>query len=891
MTEPLNMDRQTASIALSESEERFQLIANHINQVFFIRDTSSGRFIYISPAYAIIWGRTCESLYQNPQAWFETIHPDDRPLVSKSLVGQFQENSVQQEYRIILPDGSIRWIMAHIQPVFEGTAKPLRHVGFAEDITDRKQAEIQLREMSTALSNAVEGIARLDEQGCYIFANEAYAHAVRYTPEEMIGMNWQKTVHPADLESVVADYQKMLSTGKVELEARGLRKDASVFDKQLFMISAYDSQQRFVGHYCFMKDISERKKAEEDLRQSDQKLRAIFDSTFQFIGVLTPDGIVIDGNRTALDAVGAELSDVIGRPFGETPWWTDFPEQQQQLQQAIARAARGEFIRFESKHIWADGSTAFVDFSLKPAFDEQGNVVMLIPEGRDITDRKLAEQKIREQAALLDIASDAIFVRNLNHHILYWNQGAEHLYGWSVAEAIGQKANKLLQENADQVLETVQSLLNRGEWRGEMRKVTKTGKEVIVEGRWTLVRDDDGQPKSILVVSTDITEKKQLEEQSYQSQRLESLGTLASGIAHDLNNALTPILALSQLITLQQPNLNARSQEMLKVIETSAKRGAEMVQQILTFTRGTGGKRISVEIPPLLRETIEIIQKTFPSSIEIHENIADQSLWLISADPTQFHQVLMNLCINARDAMPNGGKITISAENCYVDELFARISINASVGNYVLVTVSDNGTGISSEVRDRIFEPFFTTKAHGSGTGLGLSTVLGIIKSYGGFVRVESEPEQGSQFKIYLPMAEGTVNTIPQEQDLLKGNGEMVLIVEDDLAVQSANRSLLDSYHYKTLVASNGIEAVNIYKQYQQEIKIVLMDIMMPNMDGITAIHTIATMNPQVKIVAMSGLSLHRDAALAAGAIVFLPKPYTLEELVRSLYELVKIMP
>jgi PAS domain S-box-containing protein len=500
-------------------------------------------------------------------------------------------------------------------------------------------------EMNMALSHAVEGIARLDEQGRYIFVNEAYAQTVGYSIAEMIGMEWEKTVYPEDLEMVTAHYQDMLRNGKVELEARGIRKDASVFHKRLFMVTAYASLPdgtapgpQITGHYCFMKDISERKKQEAE---------------------------------------------------------------QQKAEADLLQSAR----------------------------------------------------KIREQAALLDIASDAIFVRDLNHKILYWNQGAERLYGWSAAEAIGQPANELLQEDREQISNCVRSLLEQGEWRGEMQKVTKTGQVAIVEGRWTLVRDEAGQPKSILVVNTDITEKKQRAEQYYQAQRLESLGTLASGIAHDLNNTLTPILALSQLIRLQQQNLDAKSQEMLKVIETSAQRGAEMVQQILTFTRGTGGKRIDVELMPILREAIEIMRKTFPPSIEIHEKISDQPLWLVSADPTQLHQVLMNLGINARDAMPNGGKLLLSVENFYVDELFARTVITAKVGSYVLITIADNGTGIPAEVCDRIFEPFFTTKAHGSGTGLGLSTVLGIVKSYGGFVQVISQPGQGSQFKVYLPKA------------------------------------------------------------------------------------------------------------------------------------------
>jgi two-component system, cell cycle sensor histidine kinase and response regulator CckA len=628
------------------------------------------------------------------------------------------------------------------------------------DLRAQKQAQMQLRELNTALSNAVEGIARLDEQGRYLFVNEAYASMVGYTPAEMVGMNWDKTVHPDDLAAVVADYQHMLRTGKVQLVARGIRKDTSVFYKQLYMISAYDDRQQFTGHYCFMKDI---------------------------------------------------------------------------------------------------------------------------------TDRQQAEQTIREQAALLDIASDAIFVRDLDHHILYWNQGAERLYGWSAAEALGQQANQLLQEDAAQLAAILPTLLDRGESQGELHKRTKTGKEVIVAVRWTLVRDEAGQPKSILTVNTNITDKKQLEEQFYQAQRLESLGTLASGIAHDLNNVLTPILALAQVMPLHQSNLDARSMDMLKIIENSAKRGANMVKQILTFSRGTDEDRTTLQVANLLREAIDMIQETFPPSITIHANIPDRSLWLVAADPTQLHQILMNLCVNARDAMPDGGTMTISAANFSVDRLFAQMSLNARVGNYVLITIADTGIGIPPAVRDRIFEPFFTTKEHGKGTGLGLATVMGIVKSYGGFIQVASEPGQGSQFKVYLPAAEGMVTKIEPGTELFQGHGELVLIVEDDLTVQSANQSIVESYNYRTLVANDGIEAIALYAQHQQEIAAVLMDMMMPNLDGITAIHTLITMNPQVKIVAMSGVPSNQSAALAAGAKIFLAKPYTLADLIRSLADLVKI--
>ncbi|MBW4622153.1 MAG: PAS domain S-box protein [Cyanosarcina radialis HA8281-LM2] len=1008
-------DRQQAEAALRESVGKYRLLFDSIDEGFIICDVifdESDRpvdifYVEANAAAVRMTGqelagrRTTDISPDFESEWFEILGRVARTGEALRMELPAAPLNTWYEFYAFKPKDANKDRVALVY----------------KDVTDRKQAEIELREMSAALSNAVEGISRLDDRGCYISVNEAYARMVGYAPADMVGMNWQTTLHPDDLEAVSAAYQQMLHQGKAEVEARGIRRDGAIFYKQISLIARYDERQQISGHYCFMKDISDRKRLEAELRQSEQKFRAIFDSTFQFIGLLTLKGIVLEANRTALNAIAAQPSDIIGQPIWETPWWNHSTQLQQQLQAAIVRAANGELVRFEAEHILADRTSAFVDFSLKPVFDETGKVIMLIPEGRDITarkqaesalylsqerlqlaiegsgdglwdwnivtgevylspewsamlgydvgelpghvstwerlihpddrpwvmerlnahlkdsaspysfeyrvqtksgtwkwignhgqvvvrdeqgnplrmaglhkditDRKEAERKIREQAALLDIASDAISVRDLDRTILYWNQGAERLYGWLAEEAIGQKANELLQTDPEQIPEIMHALLERGEWRGELHKVTKAGNKAIVEARWTLVRDETGQPKLILSVDTDITEKKRLEAQFYQAQRLESLGTLAGGIAHDLNNVLTPILTISQLLRLQQPDLNPESQEMLRILEDSTKRGANMVKQILAFTRGTGGERVALPVASVLEEVFKASERTFPKSLVICQDIPAEPLWLVAADPTYLHQVFMNLCVNARDAMPNGGVITLSAENCLVDEVFAQMNLNARVGNHVLITITDTGTGIDPEIRDRIFEPFFTTKERGQGTGLGLSTVYGIVKNYGGFVRVLSEVGKGTQFKVYLPAIEGSVRESDRTEALLLGNGELVLIADDDPAVQRVTQSLLEQYRYTTLLANDGIEAIATYAKHKKQIQVVAIDIMMPNMDGITAIRTMQKMNPQVKIIAMSGLSAQKEAAITAGARIFLSKPYTAQDLLKSLSDLI----
>ncbi|MDF5718634.1 MAG: GAF domain-containing protein [Rhizonema sp. NSF051] len=503
-----------------------------------------------------------------------------------------------------------------------------------------------------------------------------------------------------------------------------------------------------------------------------------------------------------------------------------------------------------------------------------------------LNERKQAEQKIREQAALLNVATDAILVRDLENKILFWNKGAEHLYGWEAEEALAQKANELLFKDKDSLkpLEALKTVLAEGEWYGELHKVTKSGREIIVSSHWTLVRDEDEQPKSILTVDTDITEKKQLESQFLRAQRMESIGTLASGIAHDLNNILTPILTAAQLLQIKLPNAEARTLQLLKIQETNAKRGAALVKQVLEFARGVEGKRTEMQVEHLLSEIQQIAKQTFPKSIEVYTDI-EPDLRSVSGDTTQLHQVLMNLCVNARDAMPDGGTLRICAENLFIDANYARMHIEAKSGYYIVITVTDTGIGIPPEIIDRIFEPFFTTKEIGKGTGLGLSTVIGIITSHDGFVNVESKIGLGTQFKVHLPAVLGTEMPPPQNIELPKGHGELLLVVDDEAPIRELAKTLLQTFTYKVLCARDGVEAISLYAQHKDEISAVLMDMMMPIMDGTITIRTLQKINPQIKIIAVTGLATSEQVATAMGSGVkaFLSKPYTAKELLNTI--------
>ncbi|MBD2516624.1 response regulator [Nostoc sp. FACHB-973] len=516
-----------------------------------------------------------------------------------------------------------------------------------------------------------------------------------------------------------------------------------------------------------------------------------------------------------------------------------------------------------------------------------GFVIDISEQQAALRERKHAEQKIREQAALLDITTDAILVQNLGNQIQFWNKGAEHLYGWMVEEALGKNANQLLyrKQNFCQLKNIQKTLADCGSWQGELHQVTKQGQEMIVASRWTLVNDEEGQAKSILIVNSDITEKKQLEAQFLRAQRMESLGTLASGIAHDLNNALTPIMMTMQLLEAKLPD--EKSHQWLAIMEKNVKRAADLVKQVLWFSRGSVGNFKTLQVRNLISEIENIVKQTFSRAIEIRIDIPTQNLWNIFGDATQLHQVLMNLCINARDAMPDGGILGISAKNFWVDSHYARMNIDAKVGSYVMITVSDTGTGIPREIVDRIFEPFFTTKEVGKGTGLGLSTVLGIIKSHSGFVNVVTEVSKGTEFQVCLPVTQ-TVETdskLSGESELPPGHGELILVVDDEDSIREITKTWLEQNGYKVMVANDGIDAIALYTKHQQDISVLLIDMMMPCMDGPTTVNVLKKINPDIKIIGVSGLASNHEMIKTLGKSVktFLSKPYTSYDLLRNL--------
>ncbi len=518
--------------------------------------------------------------------------------------------------------------------------------------------------------------------------------------------------------------------------------------------------------------------------------------------------------------------------------------------------------------------------------DARGKCVRMLGLIQDVTEKRTVEEKMREQAALLDETHDAIMLRDLENRVLFWNGSAERLYGWSAEEAIGKSVKELLLQGQEMhVPEASAVTLKTGYWEAEVALFTKTGKRLTVQSRWRLLSDRSGRPYGFLVANTDLTERKILEQKFLRAQRLESIGILASGIAHDLNNVFTPILMASELLA--DDTTDPDRGHMLGLLRGSARRGSEMVKQILTFARGLEGGAGPIQLQHLLSELQSMMRETFPRQIRLETDVPTQ-LWPVNGDATQLYQVFMNLCINARDAMPRGGTLRIAAANLDIDESDPRFSLAQKSGRFVCVTVSDTGTGMSPEVQKKLFDPFFTTKDKGKGTGLGLSTVKTIVDTHAGFLGVETVEGEGTTFSIYFPadsagasVKEGPAAAPPP------GSGEWLLVAEDEASIREVLKATLEANGYEVLLAGDGAEAVRLYAAHKDEVAMVMTDMTMPFMDGEPTIRTLRKLNPKIKLLAATGaLDKERVEALAREeSFVVLQKPYTPHKLLAAIHK------
>ncbi|MBC8008783.1 MAG: PAS domain S-box protein, partial [Burkholderiales bacterium] len=521
-----------------------------------------------------------------------------------------------------------------------------------------------------------------------------------------------------------------------------------------------------------------------------ERFRLITENVADLIAVFAPDGRRVYHNPAYQELLGYAPDHP--RPDVER-FHQVHPEDRKRIRAIFADTLRaGTKHRIECRVLASDGAIHHVESHVSALRDESGRVVNVLVVARDITERKRSEARVRELAALVETAHDAIYVRDLSRHITYWSPGARRLYGWSADEVLGRSADELFYKaDTPELLAIRQTVLEKGYWTGELRQFDKHDRELVVLARRTLLRDARGEPVSILNINTDVTELRRLEARLLSDQRMEIIGSLTGGIAHDLNNMLSPILMGAELLGLA--SLDERSRKTVEAISTSARHGTALVRQLMAFAKGNDGERIVVQIAPFLAEVEALLRQTLPRTITLSVSAAPDC-WPVLADATQLKQILVNLCINSRDAMPGNGLVSIEADNILVDAALAREHPGASPGAHLRIRVSDTGSGIPPGVMARIFDPFFTTKAPGKGTGLGLSTVLGIVKGHGGFLEVESEPGRGTVFRLHFPMLKiepDVAAPVPVTRPVASGRGETILVVDDDPGIRELMRALL----------------------------------------------------------------------------------------------------
>jgi PAS domain S-box-containing protein len=869
--------RRQAEEALQRQQSELKALFDLMPAMVWFKDTANC-VIRVNQRAAETVGRTVEELVGRSMS---ELFPDEAAKYYKDDLEVIESRTPKLGIveKLRGAGGRELWVQTDKVPLFGKTGEVMGIMVMVQDITERKLAEESLALFRTLVDGSPDSIEMIDpETGRFLDVNTTGCTRLGYTREEMLSL----TVADIDME-IGKDSRAELWREAVErtkrdgagiVYGRHRRKDGSTFPVEINARYIVLTRGYMVA---VVRDITERRLTEAQVAKQLELIHMA-----SRVGKLGAWAIEFPGPKIVWSDEVYRIHDVEPdfKPTLETA--LDFfpPGSREKLEAAVQKKEAYDleldFITAKGKKLWVRTT------STAETIDGE---VRLYGIFQDITERKQTEERFRR---LVDSNVQGVFFWNTKGEITGGNDAFLQLVRYTredLESGLMSWTKMTPPEFAHLDQQALAELAATGVCTSyEKEFILKDGSRVPVLLGAAMFEDN---PDEGVCFAFDLTERKKLEQQFLRAQRMESIGTLAGGIAHDLNNVLAPITMSIDLLKMKFTDKS--SQDLLATLSSSAQRGAEMVRQVLSFARGVEGRKMEVQVKHLLKDIEKIAHDTFPKNIQVRSIIPNE-LWTILGDPTQLHQVLLNLCVNARDAMPNGGTLTISAEDVHLDEHYAGLNPDAHAGTYCVLQIMDSGIGMPPDIIDKIFDPFFTTKEIGKGTGLGLSTSLAIVKSHGGFFRVYSELGKGTTFKAYFPAkTEPSAETGAEiVAELPRGNGELVLIVDDEVNVRQITRQTLEAFGYRVLVASDGAEAVATVARQGAEIAVVLTDMMMPVMDGPATIQVLLRLNPNLPIIAASGLSADGRVTQAAslGVKHFLSKPYSADALLQVLRQI-----
>ncbi len=857
-----------------------------------------GRILWANPAFTSITGYAVQEVIgRNPRLLKSGVHPPEfyRELWETILAGRIWRG----EFTNRTKSGTFFSGAQAIAPVHGANGEITHFVGIMNDVTARNAVEAERHESEERYRLMFESHPHpMWVYDCatlrFLTVNQAAVRHYGYSREEFLALTLRDIRPPDTVPRLLRDLK-----GEKELLPGGAlwkhqKKDGTIIDVEIAAEEITFAGRP--GRLVLAVDVTARKQAEEALDRERTLMRTLIDQIPDYIYVKDLEGRFVLANEAVARVMGAARpAELLGRTdhnFFPAPVAAKFRADEQ------AVLAGQPLVNQEESTQVADGTWRTVLTTKLPLRDAAGRIVSVVGVGRDVTERvralqalQAAEKKYRE---IFERSLDGLYQTTPDGHILSANPALARILGYATPAELMAGGTDIVREGyvrPEQREEFKRLMAESGEvadFQYEVRR--KDGRIIWVSETARSVCAPDGTLLYYEGSLTDITEKKKLETELLRTQRVESIGRLAGGIAHDMNNILAPIMMSAPLLRMALPR--ADIERTLATIESSAKRGADLVKQLLMFSRGIEGDRGPVAPGTLIREIARIAEETFPKNIAIVVAV-EPDVWSMRGDVSQLHQVLLNLFVNARDAMPQGGTLRVTAANVDLPSGAAALPADEQSGPYVRINVSDTGVGIPPEIAERIFEPFFTTKEVGRGTGLGLSTVLGVVKSHGGFIRLTSEPDQGTTFEIHLPAIPGVDETraAAVAPPPPPGANELVLVVDDEESIRGVLRDILARFRYRVITASDGAEASVVFARHAAEVKLVITDLDMPFMDGVGLVKVLRSIRQDVRIVISSGVGATRmgEARLAElkalGVKTVLHKPYTTGEVLAAVSE------